>query len=99
VKQRPEKLGELIAKAYEELGDENNGLDEKTADIYEALEGEARPVLERWRKRLLEILREVGGRQPSSVAIIAREFLAIGIWLGRRTKEMESEKPNGHPPA
>lgn len=93
--QRPQKnLGELIARAYKELGSED-GLDAKTADIFEALEGEARPVLDRWQKRLLEILRQVGGRQPSAVGIIAREFLAIGIWIGRRTKEMEDEKPNG----
>ena len=94
-------LREALIKANEEL--EAARLEQvptKTTEIFEALGAE--PLVDALARQLYLSMAEVVTRRPEMVNAIARQYLAIGIWLGRRANELLAEPPkkrktNGQP--
>jgi hypothetical protein len=96
------ELREAIAQANQELDaarlDPGPAL---TAEIFLALDAE--PTVEALARSLYLTHAEVLTRRPQMVDVIARQYLAVGIWIGRRTKElmedrqMKLKKGNGQP--
>ena len=94
------QLHEAIAKAHEEL--ESSRLDAvpaKTVEIFDALEAAStEPVVDALARSLYFSLAEVATRRPETVNVLARQYLAIGIWIGRRVQELTQTRPvNGAP--
>jgi hypothetical protein len=91
-------LRDAIVRANQELDAARlEQLPTKTTDIFEALDDE--PVVDALARSLFFSLAELVTRRPEMVNVIARQYLAIGIWIGSRAKELLDEKPkaDGHP--
>ncbi len=91
-------LREAIIKANQELeAARMEPVPAKTTEIFEALDAE--PVVDALARSLYLSMAEVAVRRPEMVNVIARQYLAIGIWMGRRAKELMTEKKqtNGQP--
>jgi hypothetical protein len=84
-------LQEAIRQAHQELQSSPNIRTSaaKTAEIFEALDHEAaKPVVDAVTIALEFSLVQVGMRRPDAIDVIAKECLAVGIWLGRRVHEL-----------
>jgi len=88
-------LREAIEKSQHELDSARiEGDDTKIREIFAALD--ASPVADALARSLYLSLAEVVTRRPEMVNAIARQYLGIGIWMGRRVKDLMDGKPPQH---
>jgi hypothetical protein len=90
-------LRDALIKANQELeAARMEPVPAKTNEIFEALDAE--PVVDALARSLYLSMAEIAVRRPEMVNVIARQYLAIGIWLGRRAGELQAtSKTNGQP--
>ena len=73
-------------------------VDKTTKPIFAALEKECPDVIEHMVSGLRYSARELVSRRPDAADVVGTQYLALGIWLGRRSKELEQAeaevKPN-----
>jgi len=73
-------------------------VDKTTKPIFAALEKECPDLIEHMVSGLRYSAKELVSRRPDAADVVGTEYLALCIWLGRRSKELEGAESEAKPP-
>jgi len=90
-------MAESLRTALLEARENGAMVDRTTAPIFAAILAECPDLVEHMVAGLRYSAKEIVSRRPDAADVVGTQYLALGIWLGRRSKELEQAEAEAKP--